>query len=401
MASPIQELTIKARSPTERGPLRNLDKNKYKSAEQLRYPLDLKSDIGKHYLKFNINIPEKSQYRAEFKEETRDAQALSVADRNRAFSGDNPDQIQQLAGSQDPFGPSALAGGLVVGVGSLIGKASKITKGGARASGAVTASIASAAVGAGVLAFLDVQRKTRRLAQSICIYVPDTVQQTQAMAWGKVSLTSALGNAGFAAQAAQAVTGSDLSDERGESVAQRLGAGRAPNTYGQAEALGGVTGEAFGRAAIATGQFGGGIDKVTLASAGYALNPQNEILFESIDNRTFQFDFKFAPRSQDEAKEVLNIIKAFRYHAAPELVGGAGGGRYFIPPSEFDIGYYYGDTENEALHKFSTCVLQGIDVNYSNGNFATYDDGVPVEIGMTLRFMEVEILHKKLIDEGY
>jgi hypothetical protein len=220
------------------------------------------------------------------------------------------------------------------------------------------------------------------------------------MAYGKVSLTAALGTAGFAAQASQALTAGDVNDERGEGLLNRLGAGRAPASVNQAEASGGVIGEALGKGAPA-GVFGEGIDKVLLASAGYALNPQNEILFEAIDNRTFQFDFKFSPRSQEEAKEVLDIIKAFRFHAAPELVGGAGGGRYFVPPSEFDIGYYFREEENKALHKFSTCVLQGIDVNYSNGSFATYDDGVPVEIAMTLRFMEVEILHKKLIEEGY
>jgi hypothetical protein len=61
-----------------------------------------------------------------------------------------------------------------------------------------------------------------------------------------------------------------------------------------------------------------------------------------------------------------------------------------------------GQKRNPYLPRVSTCVLQGIDVNYSSaGQWTAFQDGMPVEISLQLRFKEVEILHKKLIDEGY
>jgi hypothetical protein len=132
-----------------------------------------------------------------------------------------------------------------------------------------------------------------------------------------------------------------------------------------------------------------------------ALNPQVELLFKNIQNREFLFDFKFAPRNAKEAEAIREIIKKFRFFAAPEIPSN-GRGRYFIPPSEFDIEFMVGPYRNTNLPRLSTCVLQGIDVNYgSAGQWTAFKDGMPVEISMQLRFKEVEIMHKKLIDEGY
>jgi hypothetical protein len=385
-----------------RGPLKNLELNRYKSKEHLYYPLDLDGGPYKHFLRFNINIPEKSQYKKGLSIISGDA-GLSVADRNRA-GGTAPNQVAPgtfISGSADPISGSLAAGiGALSGVISNFGNLAKALGTGSFAAGvgaAVGTGIDAGIVGA-TISFIDLQRKTKRLEQQICLYVPDTVQQTTANKWTGVSLTEALGAAGLAAQATQAGASANLEEMLSkEGLANKLSAGR----NSEAGAIGGLTGEIAGKAAAASGAYGSGIERVMMASAGYAQNPQIEILFDSVDNRTFQFDFKFTPKSQNEAVMVLDIIKAFRYHAAPEVVEGAGGGRYFIPPSEFDIEYCFEGQPNKALHKFSTCVLEGIDVNYSNGNFATYDDGIPVEIGMTLRFMEVEILHKKLIADGY
>jgi hypothetical protein len=375
-----------------RGPLKNLTLNKYKSADTLRYPLNLAADDGqnrmRHYIKFNINIPEKSKYNTQKTLKT--TGQLSTADRNRATGF-------QLGSSADPFSAGDLAkGGTLLAAIDVAAAAGKLFKD----DGGVTGLLVETALNVAVLSFVDMQRKTKRLQQQIFLYVPDTVQQKIAMAYDKVSVTDALGKAGFAAQAGQAFSGRnfEVSQMFKDGAADYVGAGRNSS----ADAFGGVAGESLGMAASATGAFGAGIEKVMLASAGYAKNPQVEVLFNSVSNREFQFLFVFSPQSQAEANMVLDIIKAFKFHSVPELVEGAGGGRYFVPPSEFDIQYYFDGTPNRALHKFSSCVLTSIDVDYSNGKtFATYDDGVPIQIQMTLNFMEVEILHKKLVEDDY
>lgn len=377
-------------NPRVRGPLKDLQLNKYKTAETLRYPLDLSADDGQnrltHYIKFNINIPEKSKYQTQ---KTVIPNKLSVADTNRSTGF-------QIGNTADPF----TAGSITAGAGILA--AIDVAATGLSGGASVTQlAFGAAATGAAtsLLAFVDMQRKTKRLAQQIFLYIPDTVQQKISTEWKTVSLTEALGKAGFAAQAAQAMGGRTFSLENAwsDGTMNELGAGRSS----PAAASGGVLAEAMGKAAEASGLYGADIEKVMLASAGYAKNPQIEVLFDTVRNREFMFQFMFSPKSQQEANTVLDIIKAFKFHAAPEMIDAVGGGRYFVPPSEFDIEYYFDGQPNKALHKFSTCVCTGIDINYSSGQFATYDDGVPIQIAMQLNFLEVEILHKKLVEDGY
>ena len=68
-------------------------------------------------------------------------------------------------------------------------------------------------------------------------------------------------------------------------------------------------------------------------------------------------------------------------------------GRYFIVPAQFDIQFKFKQEENDFIAKISTCVLEAIDVNYAGaGQFASFTDGMPVDISMQLRFKEADII---------
>jgi hypothetical protein len=83
----------------------------------------------------------------------------------------------------------------------------------------------------------------------------------------------------------------------------------------------------------------------------------------------------------------------------PEI---SAGGLFYIYPSEFNIVYYYAGKENPHLNKISTCVLEDMNVDYGGSNgFNTFNDGMPSEINITLRFKELETLTKERIDKGY
>ena len=252
--------------------------------------------------------------------------------------------------------------------------------------------VASAEAGAilagGIVASIHLSRKTRRAAGYISLYMPDNINLQLVNDYDQVSLTQALGKAGLAAQAGDSIAG-QITDKLGGSSMIRTGQG------------GGGIAEVAGVLADKTGNLGAGIGDVLLFSAGLAQNPQVELLFKSIQNREFQFDFKFVPKSPQEAQTILDIIKAFRFHAAPEIAKN-GKGRYFVPPSEFDIDFMLGQEANRKLPRISTCILQGVDANYgSAGQWTAFEDGMPVEITLQLRFKEVEIMHKDLINQGY
>ena len=128
-------------------------------------------------------------------------------------------------------------------------------------------------------------------------------------------------------------------------------------------------------------------------------NPFREQFFERVNFREFNLRHTFMPKSQSEATKVKNIIRMFKFHMHPELA--AGKGLFFLYPSEFEIKYFYRGKENPYFNKISTCVLEDMNVEYGGDIFATFETGEPVEVNMTLRFKELEVLTKERIAEGY
>jgi hypothetical protein len=131
---------------------------------------------------------------------------------------------------------------------------------------------------------------------------------------------------------------------------------------------------------------------------GTTQNPFREQIFQSVDNRTFQFDYKFLPRSPAEAASIEKIIKMFKFHMHPEL---SAGGLFYIYPSQFNIVYYYQGKTNPHVHKISTCVLSTMNIDYGGQQFGSFNDGMPTEINMRLNFVELETLTKERIALGY
>lgn len=380
------------------GEQRKIEKNNY-DFQDLRFPLDV-GNVEKrlHCIKFVPCIQQKSSYQV--KTESLGGSGQSMADYNRGARGGagsrdlfNAGQSFGLAtgltalGAIEKFGDVAtdLAGDFASG--NIRGVARNLGEG---AAGTAVSALGAAASGV-IVGAINLSRKTKRAASTITLYMPDTVTLQQVNDYDQVSLTEALGKAGIVAAAGASLI---------NSVTGGLAAGNA-TALGLSGSGSGALAEVGGKVAEKTGNFGSGITDVLLFSAGVALNPQVELLFKNIQNREFMFDFKFAPRNQKETDAIKQIIKAFRFYAAPE-VPTTNSGRYFIPPSEFDIEFQIGSQRNTYLPKISTCVLQGIDVNYgSAGQWTAFRDGAPVEISMQLRFKEVEIMHKELIQQGF
>ena len=157
---------------------------------------------------------------------------------------------------------------------------------------------------------------------------------------------------------------------------------------------------------------GGGEGAFELGSKifGATTNPYMEVLFGGADLRTFTYNFTFAPRDRKERDEVQKIIHTFRFHQAPELRSNQS--MYMGLPAEFDIHYMYQpDTnvdgtvdearENPYYNKIATCVLTSCNVDYTPNGVQSHADGSPVQIKMTLNFLETELITKDHIEAGY
>ena len=132
-------------------------------------------------------------------------------------------------------------------------------------------------------------------------------------------------------------------------------------------------------------------------AAGKAINPHLEMFFQSVDFRTFTFDFKMSPRSRKEAQNINRIVQLLKYASAPALLDGEHGW-YFAYPNVFDITMF----KETKTHKIARSALTGIQVDHSGaGVNSTFYDDYPVETNLNVQFTELEIMTKGKIDQGY
>lgn len=140
-----------------------------------------------------------------------------------------------------------------------------------------------------------------------------------------------------------------------------------------------------------------------------ALNPHLEAVFDKVDFRSFNYTFRFTPRSEDEVRTVHEIIHKFKFHMLPERIDN---GHFLAFPSEFEIHFMYKGAENTWIPFISHCVLNSVDVDYGGDQYQTFrpipqpkgdgsDAPPPSTITMTLNFTEGEIMTKEMIDKGF
>ena len=346
-------------------------KNKYK-VSGYSYPEDLTNNeiYGGNYAIFYINVNVDSKLLKENggnsvitddKNYTRERGPLVAEDLGKAGV--------TAAGVGENVARGAVAGGVVTK--SLGG----VLKGSAVAGAPGAIGLGAAAVVAG-----STNRSQKRLETAIALHIPNQLQIRYGTQWSEEDTSTAL-----------------MLPLLGEAALKALGnavsgnwSGDSPNARAMGQGM-----AAFGLAGGVPGTNTG----VVSAATGLAFNPRKEQVFKGVDFRTFQFDYQFFPRSQTEARNVLDIIKMFKLHMHPEFKDK--NKFLYIYPSEFDISYFTNGTENPALHKHTSCVLTEMSVNYTpNGQFTSFPDGTPTQINMQLTFRELAQLDKPMIQGG-
>ena len=232
---------------------------------------------------------------------------------------------------------------------------------------------------------------TRRITDSVALYLPPNVQDTTTASY----TGAATGVIGAAAAGAFGIA-KNMANSDYEAAAQGL--------VDSAKAM---VGEAAIRAAteLAEGLTGSeGTRGLINKAFGQADNPYMEVLFDKMELRTFSYQFTFAPKNKQETEDVQKIIALFRFHMAPELKGEAN--RFLTLPSEFDIHYMYQDqagqaSENDFYNKIATCVCTGCEVNYTPDGVKSFEGGAPTKITMKVSFQETELLTKERVNEGF
>ena len=165
---------------------------------------------------------------------------------------------------------------------------------------------------------------------------------------------------------------------------------------------------------------------VSGSTRGVVINPNAELLYEAPDMREIGMIFKLVPRNPDESLAIRNIVRTFRKAAMPAwgatggepMVASAGAGANQDPkkdiinyggednwirvPNLCKFSFMHGDEPHPWLIQFKPCAISRVEVNYtSDGTFATYSDGAPVAVELSLNFMETKLIFSDEVEAGY
>lgn len=335
------------------GPLGSLYNNKY-TFNALQYPRDLQSPQKGHVVKFDfykvspITLNEITTWAAK-------GVTAGTAAVVNTLQNTNSSTIQQTASAA----LDATVNGLTA-AGDAAQSLYSDASGTINAAGQKVAQyLTSSGVGNYSSTSLQIMpRTTGSVEASVSLYMPDTLSFEYKSEYTDTSLAAAAGSL-------------------------PLGLGKIPqaitSTFGPE-----------GNAAL----------RLALNAGGYVFNPQQQLLFQGINFRTFNMTFTFTPYSAQDAENVKQIIKTFRKFAAPTVVTGLAG-FFFNPPGMLDITFLYNGAQNTNLNLIKRSVITDVEVNYAPNGWAAHENGAPVQTVMTVGFQEMVLVDSAAIDQGY
>lgn len=141
-----------------------------------------------------------------------------------------------------------------------------------------------------------------------------------------------------------------------------------------------------------------------------APNPNTRALFKQVGLRTFQFQFKLQPVSDQEARVVKNIVKFFRINLYPSLIGGVGGGVSlgYNFPNMFKIQMFHEPNIGQGMELepfIKPCFLQSMQTSFNATTQAVLAENGKMpnwsETDITMTFGEGQTLTQGDIRKGY
>ena len=126
--------------------------------------------------------------------------------------------------------------------------------------------------------------------------------------------------------------------------------------------------------------------------SGTILNPNLELLFKGPQLRNFPFTYLFLPREKAEADQVIGIIRTLKENMTPRIQS-----NFFLKsPNVFSVEYLKGGTPHPYLNRIKLCALRSCNVEYAPlGTYATFPDGMPHAVRMTLQFTELDPVYSE------
>ena len=129
-------------------------------------------------------------------------------------------------------------------------------------------------------------------------------------------------------------------------------------------------------------------------STGLTINNNLEVLFNSPNLRSFNYNYRFTPREPKEADKIKQIIRFFKKSMAPKRSTS----RIFLKsPNVFKLKYTFKNGDSHPfLNNIKICAMNSFTVDYTpDGSYSTYEDdggrgdGSMTSYQVSLGFMEM------------
>ena len=233
----------------------------------------------------------------------------------------------------------------------------------------------------------DIRRKTSEYIGTIILPIPGGIQDQNQVDWGDNDL-----NAFKAQLASLALQLGDSGNKSTENAIRKLTESSGDVKQALKAAF---TGRALGTKSLLS------------RTSGKVINPNLELLFNGPNLRQFSFDFFLSPRSESEAKNVINIIRMFKQASAVQRTDA----RIFLSaPNTFQVTYHKADPgtdentfvtrEHPYIGKMKECAITSVGVEYTpENNFARFESGHMTQYKLSLQMQELEPIFNNDYDD--
>ena len=229
-------------------------------------------------------------------------------------------------------------------------------------------------------------------APTLVLYLPPGLQYVDAVNYNDVSL----GPAGLTAMAGI---------NNRQSILGALGRGLSEGLESIFNlARGTVSGEAARLVAARAANLipGQGLSGAVGLGVQAGLNPGTRMLFDKPNVRRFTFSFKMIATSPQEAAQIEEIVKNFRFQAYPEEIDINNIPVGYNFPNVFRISMKFGATgASPHIPKLQYCYLETVNTTYNGTADVFYADGQPTEVDLSLNFVEYRPLSKRDVEAGF
>jgi hypothetical protein len=140
-------------------------------------------------------------------------------------------------------------------------------------------------------------------------------------------------------------------------------------------------------AALAPGISDTGVGKYAQSVTGMVRNPHLTTIFEGVRLKTYQFNWKLAPKSAEEARVLNRMFTHIKGYMHPKIIGGG-----FALEYPFIANVTFEGPPSAVMPNVKDSFITRMDINGAGSGIpAFYKDGQPVTVELQLAFQEINI----------